>query len=77
MKICHMPTVLFCLFTNDLGYFMQANGCLQIDFDIQHDQILTYLETLILLHADEAAIFATDPITFQHNLNVFLKYSKL
>ena len=32
----NMSTVLFCLFINDLGYFMQANGCLQIDFEIQH-----------------------------------------
>ena len=51
---------------------MLANGSMQIDSDIQHGEILTYLEILILLHADDADIFATDLVTFQHYLNVFL-----
>ena len=54
-----MSTVPFCLFLNDLGVFMQANGCSGIDFDVQHGKISTYHKILILLYADDA----TDPTT--------------
>ena len=59
-----MPNVLFCLLLNDLGDFMQANGCSGKDFDVQHCKILTYLKLLILLVADDAVIFATDQTIF-------------
>ena len=72
----NMSTVLSCIFLKDFGHFMQPNGCMQIDSDIQHGEILAYLEILILLHADDADIFATDLVTFQHYLNVFLHILK-
>ena len=35
------------------------------------------MKLLTLLYADDTVIFATDPATFQRNLNVFLEYTKL
>ena len=72
-----MSTVLFCLFLNDLGDYASQWMCSGMDFDDQHGEILTYLTILILLYADDVFIFATDPTTFQQNLNVFFEYSKL
>ena len=56
-----MSTVPFCLFLNDLGDFMKANGCSGIDFGVGHGNILTYLKISILLYTDDAVIFATNP----------------
>ena len=73
----NLSTLLFCLFLNDLEDFLQANDCSGINFNVQHGDILTYLKVLILLYADDAVIFATDPTSFQRNLNTFFEYTRM
>ena len=65
------------MFLNDLNDFLEDHGCSGLNFEIQHGDILTFLKLLTLLYADETVNFATDPATFQRNLNVFLEYTKL
>ena len=73
----NLSPVLFCMFLNDLNDFLEDHGCSGLNFEIQHGHILTFLKLLTLLYADDTVIFATDPATFQRNLNVFLEYTKL
>ena len=73
----NLSPVLFCMLLNDLNDFLEDHGCSGLNFEIQHGDILTFLKLLTLLYADDTVIFATDPATFQRNLNVFLEYTKL
>ena len=73
----NLSPLLFCLFLNDLEDFLQANDCSGINFNVQHGDILTYLKALILLYADDTVIFATDPTSFQRNLNIFFEYTRM
>ena len=73
----NLSPVLFCMFLNDLNEYLTDQNCLGVNLEVQHGDILTFLKLLTLLYADDTVIFATDPVTFQRNLNVFLEYSKL
>ena len=79
----NLSPVLFCLFLNDLGYFLDTNNCFDIDLEIKHDDITTFLKIMILPHAadtvifDETVIFAMDPASFQRNLSAFVEYTRL
>ena len=65
------------MFLNDLNEYLTDQNCSGVNFEVQHGDILTFLKLLTLLYADDTVFFATDPVTFQRNLNAFLEYSKL
>ena len=41
------------------------------------DDLSTYIKICILLYADDTAIFGTDEVSFQNNLNIFVEYCKI
>lgn len=73
----NLSPVLFSLFLNDLEDFLANHHCSGVDLDITNDEIYIYLKILLLLYADDTVIFGIDPVSFQHNLDVFYDYSQM
>ena len=73
----NLSPVLFSLFLNDTEEFLKTNHCTGINVDFDNDQFTVFLTLLVLLYADDTVIFATDPESFQNNLNVFYDYCQL
>ena len=66
----NLSLALFSLFLNDLEEYLTAHHCSGISVDYTDDDISVYLKILILLYADDTALFGTNPQSFQDNLNI-------
>ena len=73
----NLSPVLFSLFLNDLEEYLDSRHCSGFNLNVTDNEINVYLKLLVLLYADNTVIFATDPESFQHNLEVFYEYAQL
>ena len=72
----NLSPILFSLFLNDLEDFLINSYCSEINLNMPGNDLDAYLKILTLLYADDTVIFATDPATFQENINAFFEYSE-
>ena len=72
----NLSPVLFSLFLKDLEDFLINSNCSGINLNMPGNDLDAYLKLLKLLYADDMMIFATDPVTFQENINAFFEYSE-
>ena len=73
----NLVPVLFTLVLNDLQIFLSENNNTGINLKMSDNDLSTYIKIFILLYADDTAIFGTDEVSFQNNLNIFVEYSKI
>ena len=71
-----LSPVLFSLFLNDLEDFLINSNCSGINLNVPGNDLDAYLKIITRLYTDDTLIFATDPATFQENINAFFEYSK-
>lgn len=72
----NLSPILFSLLLNDLEDYKSSNGCSGLEFNMNDNQINSYLKLMVLLYADNTVIFGTDPENFQNNLNIFFEYTQ-
>ena len=72
----NLSPVFFSLFLNDIEDFLINSNCSGINLNMPGNDLDAYLKNLTLLYADDTVIFATEPATFQENVNAFFEYSE-
>ena len=71
----NLSPFLFALYINDLEKFMTEKGCRPVDLNLSYDdRISEYLKLLIILYADDTAIFAENERDLQKSLDVLQEY---
>ena len=73
----NLSPVLFSLFLNDLEDYLRSSRRSGLKLDSPDYDIEVYLQTLVLLYANDTVIFGTDEKTFQENLDAFYEYCEV
>ena len=72
-----LSPILFSIYVNDLKSFLEENFCHGIDMLYTNDNdVMCYLQMLLLMYADDTVLFASSKRQLQHSLNMYEKYCK-
>ena len=72
----NLSPILFSILLNDLKQFLISRHVNGLSVDIAKPDIVHYVKLLILLYADDIALFGTSDKDLQHTLFVFEDYCK-
>ena len=70
-----LSPILFSLYVNDLKSFLQQHNCQGVDIHYTNgNDIMCYLQMLLLMYADDTVLFATTKPQLQNSLNKYANY---
>ena len=72
----NLSPILFSLFLNDLGNYLESKGHHGIELTNPENDIATFLKIIVLLYADDTVLIAENAQTLQNCLNDFADYCK-
>ena len=73
----NLSPVLFAMYLNDLESYLLSGGVETLDLELSTQEITVYLRLLLLLYADDTAIFSNNKENFQKCLDEFNDYCSM
>ena len=72
-----LSPLLFSLYVNDLKSFLEQTHChgIEVQYTNEND-VMCYLQMLLLMYADDTVLFATSKRQLQHSLNMYERYCR-
>ena len=73
----NLSPVLFAMYLNDLESYLLSGGVETLDLELSTQEITVYLRLLLLLYADDTAIFSNNKENFKKCLDEFNDYCSM